>query len=455
MDGFEPVSPSASASATAAAVRAGASHPARVLAVAGERAAAWEPWLGATVYPADRVGATAGPLAGVVAGVKELIAVAGIPRTCGAAAFLGHPTPEKSDATVVARLVKAGASLLATLASHALAYGIVTPQTRNPRAPGRIAGGSSGGSAAALAAGIVQLALGTDTGGSVRVPAACCGVVGLKTTRGLVPLTGVADLAWSLDTVGPLARSVADVELALDAIAGFDPADPESRDTPLLPPPARPVRIGVPRQLDDMPVDADVRRVWRATLDDLAAADAALVAVDVPRLVEGSDENGVVIAAEAAAVHGERFAGQAHLLPESTRVRLARGVELAASRAARARRFGALLRADLRRLFADVDVLCTPTLPCRVPTVDTDPVVVEGVDEPLVAAVTRLTGVWNLAGVPAGSVPAGRDGGGAPIGVQVVGPWFGERRVLAVLAAVERARGGPWASAPPPGDLTT
>lgn len=438
------------AAGAAEAVRHSQTSPDELLADARERARAWEPWLGAVVHPIDRTGALAGPLAGVVAGVKELFAVAGVPRTCGAPEFLGGPGPAHADATTVRRLAQAGASLSTTLASHALAYGIITPQTRNPRAADRVAGGSSGGSAAALAAGLVHVALGTDTGGSVRIPAACCAVVGLKTTRGVVPLTGVADLAWSLDTVGPLAVSVADAALAFDVLTGHDPADPASVAAELLAPAERPVRIGVPRQLAEMPVDADVREVWGVTLDALAADGAEVVEVDLPRLAGAHKENGVVIAAEAAAVHGESFRERGQLLPESTRARLADGVELLASRAARARRFGALLRSDLRRLFADVDVLCTPTLPCRVPVIATDPVTVEGVHEPVVSAMTRLTGPWNLAGIPAGSVPAGVDRDGAPVGVQVVGPWFGELRVLAVMAAVERLRGGPWPAAGPP-----
>jgi aspartyl-tRNA(Asn)/glutamyl-tRNA(Gln) amidotransferase subunit A len=443
--------PTGNAAATAAAVRRGKASPGALLDVARARAAMWEPDLGAVVRYVGRPGVDRGPLAGVVAGVKELIAVLGVPRTCGAPEFLGQPAAADADAAVVRRLTDAGASLLATLASHALAYGIITPQTRNPRAPDRVAGGSSGGSAAALAAGFVQVALGTDTGGSVRIPAACCGVVGLKTTRGLVPLTGVADLAWSLDTVGPLARSVDDAALLLGVISGVDSADPESRDGPLLPALDQPARVGVPRQLDDMPVDGDVRAVWRAALADLRQAGAEIVDVDVPRVLDGSHENGIVIGAEAAAVHGERFVGREHLLPTSTATRLARGLELRASRAARARRYGSWLRADLRRLFAVVDVLCMPTLPCRVPTVDTDPVVVDGVAEPVVSAMTRLTGVWNLAGVPAGSVPAGHDADGGPIGVQVVGPWWGDRRVLDVLGQIERGRGGPWPAVEPTG----
>lgn len=427
--------------AAVAAVHRGEVLPETLLADAHSRAQRWEPWLGAIVEFLDRPGSTGGPLAGTIAGVKELIAVAGARRDCGAGPFLDHPAPADTDATAVTLLTANGAGLFATLSSHALAYGVTTPQTRNPRTPDRVAGGSSGGAAAAVAAGIVHLALGTDTGGSVRIPAACCGVVGLKTTRGVVPLTGIADLAWSLDTVGPLAATVADAALLFDAVVGYDPLDPASREAPLLPGLDGPPRIGVPRQLEEMAIDPDVRTVLHDTLGDLVSAGATIVAVDLSGLVEASKENGLVIAAEAAAVHGWRVHDYGHLLPDDTRARLSRGTELYASRVARARRSGMLLRAELRRLFGQVDLLCTPTLPCVVPLAGRDQLLVEGAGEPVVSALTRLTGAWNLAGIPAGSVPAGRDGDGAPVAIQLAGPWRGERRVLAGMALVERCRG--------------
>jgi aspartyl-tRNA(Asn)/glutamyl-tRNA(Gln) amidotransferase subunit A len=228
------------------AVAAGEATAEGLLDDACTRAAAWEPDLGAVVTEVRRLrpGAqTAGrPLHGAVLGIKDLMAVAGTPRLLGAPE-LAEPAPRADDAVAVARLADAGASIAFTLQTHPLAFGIITPQTGNPRAPGKVAGGSTGGVAAALAAGFIHGGLGTDTGGSVRIPAACCGVVGLKTTRGRVPLTGVADLAWSLDTVGPLAATVADVVTAARRHHGLrrsgpgqraprGPAAPRSRRTP-------------------------------------------------------------------------------------------------------------------------------------------------------------------------------------------------------------------------------
>lgn len=406
----------------------------------------WEPGLGAVSEwlepPVD--GRADGPLAGVVAGVKDLFAVAGVRRTCGAPELF-DAAPQPEHATAVARLLEAGARIVATLTLHQLAFGIISPQTRNPRAPDRVAGGSSGGSAAALATGIIQASLGTDTGGSVRIPAACSGVVGLKTTRGLVPLTGVQPLAPSLDTVGPMARTVAETGVLLDAVAGFDAADPYSVDTaPASPPrPLERLRMGVPVEIRAARMDDDVRGVWEATLADLADAGVVVVDVEIPPLEGAPAANGRILAAEAAFIHRERLAAHPEHLWPDVRARLERGRDMAATDLAEAHHHAARLRAAVRAAFARVDVLLTPTLPCRAPTVGADPVDVGGVDEPVVSAMTRFTNPWNLCGVPAGSVPAGTDAGGAPVAVQVVGPWFAERTVLAVLAAVEALRGGP------------
>lgn len=412
----------------------------------------WEPWLGAVVdWLEPPLGGGAGSLSGMSLGVKDLIAVAGQPRRC-AAPDLVDTTPQPEHATVVARLLDAGALVVATTQLHQLAYGIISPQTGNPRAPERVAGGSSGGSGAAVAAGLVDAALGTDTGGSVRIPAAGCGVVGLKPTRGLVPLTGVQPLAWSLDTVGALAGSVAEVGRVMDVLAGEDPADPYSLDAPRGPSPERSAsgpsvegwRLGVPRQLRDARMDSDVRAVWDDVLGDLAEAGAAVRDVDLPALPEAPAANGRILGAEAAAVHGERLAAHPDRFWPSVRDRLEHGLGLRAATVAADRHLGAQLCRQLRDAFADVDALLTPTLPCRLPPVDTDPIVVGGVEEAVTVAMTRFTNPWNLAGLPAGSVPAGLDGGGAPVGVQVVGAWFAEPTVLAGMAAVERLSGGPW-----------
>jgi aspartyl-tRNA(Asn)/glutamyl-tRNA(Gln) amidotransferase subunit A len=329
-----------------------------------------------------------------------------------------------------------------TTATHQLAYGVVTPQTRNPRAPDRITGGSSGGSAAAVAAGLVDIALGTDTGGSVRIPAACCGVAGLKTTFGLVPVEGVQPLAPSLDTVGPLARDVRTCAAAFRALAGVEPVADLGR----------PLRIGVVEELSSvglerseaqrvLSLDEDVRDVWTATLADLRADGAVMRRVALPLLPSAYAACRRVLGAEALQVHATLLAerpGPEGWEPD-VRERLELARDLDPDVVASARELGARWREQLREVFGVVDVLVTPTLPCRTPRRDEPTVEVAGRPQPASAALTRLTNPWNLAGVPAGSVPAGLDGGGAPIGVQVIGPWNGDQLVLAAMAAIERS----------------
>lgn len=406
-------------------------------------AAGWEPWLGATVARVERPAPTGGPLAGLRLGVKEILDVAGVVTSCGAPSLVPGP-PATADAPAVARLVAAGARLVATTATHPFAYGIVTPQTRNPRARERVAGGSSGGAAAGLAAGLWDVAVGTDTGGSCRIPAACCGVVGLKPTFGRVPLDGVHPLAPSLDTVGALARDVAVCRAAFHALAGPGAAGgggPGGGGAAS----AGPLRVGLVRELRTVGLDDDVRAVWEAVLDDLRVDGADVVGVALPSFPSAGAANGRILAAEALAVHAERLAAFPNPArwPADVRARLDAARDLDPGLVASARRLRARWRREVADVLAAVDVLVTPTLPCRVPRVGEDPVAVAGRPQPVTAALTRLCNPWNLAGVPAGSVPAGTDGGGAPVGVQVIGPAGGEETVLDVMARIERLRGGP------------
>jgi len=381
-----------------------------------------------------------GVLEGRRVGVKELIALAGVVRTAGAPGAVS-PDPQRADAVVVERVRAAGGHVVAVTTSHALAYGIITPQTRNPRAPSRIAGGSSGGSAAALARGLVDLAIGTDTGGSVRIPAACCGVVGLKTTWGRIPLAGVQPLAPSLDTVGPLARSVAETALLFGVLDG-SPA-------PALDLAAEGLRVGLPQEIWSARMDDEVRELWLAVVADLRAAGAAVVSVDLPELADAGPANGRILAAEALVQHAGVLEAKPESLPADVRGRLESARKLPEGDVRAAHRVRQRLRDSLAAVFGDVDVLCTPVLPCRTPALDTDPIDVGGEQEPMVVAMTRFTNAFNLAGVPAGAVPAGRERqpsargrAGAPMAVQVVGPDGGDELVLQAMALVESLRGG-------------
>ena len=373
-----------------------------------------------------------GPLAGLRVGVKDLIAVAGTPRLCGAPALV-DPTPQARDATVVARLAEAGAAIVATTATHEFGWGVLTPATTNPRAPDRIAGGSSGGSAAALAAGIVDGALGTDTAGSIRIPAACCGVVGLRPTHRGLPMDGVQALAPSFDTVGPMARDVATVTQLFRALAG------RSADAPL--PTA--LRVGVVHEVNEGPLDPAVR----SALSDLVQAlspGARVQPLSLPDLARTHAATALILAAEEVKVHERTLAEHGQLLSDGVRSALEASRALAPADVLEARRTAGLWRDRMTGVFAGVDVLLVPVLPCIVPRVGATTVEVEGQGERVSTALTRLNTPWSLAGLPAGAVPVARDAGGGPIGMQVVGRWGGEDQVLAAMALIERTVGGPW-----------
>ena len=374
-----------------------------------------------------------GPLRGLRVGVKDLIAVEGVPRLCGAAAMV-EVTPQPRDATVVARLAEAGARIVATTATHEFGWGVITPATKNPRVAGRIAGGSSGGSAAALAAGLIDGALGTDTAGSIRIPAACCGVVGLKTSEGLLPRDGVQPLAPTLDVVGPLARDVDTLVALLSALAA----------TPIAPATPSPLRVGIIREVDASPIDVEVRAAYERVQDQLRAGAATIAGVSLPTLGQARSATATILAAEEFRIHETTIASFGDLLSANVVRALETSRTITNEMVLQARREVAYFRDALGGVFRSVDVLLLPTLACRLPSAGARFVDVDGTSERVPAALTRLTAVWNGAGVPAGSVPVARDADGAPIAVQVVGRWGEDAAVLGVMKTIEAAVGGPW-----------
>lgn len=421
------------------------------------RIAEWEPDLGAVVEEIGYQPPVDGPLRGMVLGIKNQIDVSGCRNWRGMQAHGKDAEPVVGDASVVARLRKSGATLACTTASPFIgAPGGVTPQTRNSRSLDRVSGGSSGGAAAALAAGLVHGALGSDSGGSIRIPAACCGVVGLQTTRGLVPLSRAGDLTYSIGTVGPMASTTEDARLILDAIAGFDPDDPYSVATA---PGDRwdggPLKIGLPIELVDWNIDPEVGDVFGGVIELLREAGHQVDRVSLPTLRESMDlgpatigivESGAIIEDTLRDVVGEK----PELLDSVTRSKAISGPTTA-----RAYHRVAVLRSEVRRAFADYDIMLTPTLPCRVPDGSASHLEAEievgGLVETRTSALTRLVNPWNLAAVPAGSQPVGRDSGGAPISAQLIGPPFSEWVLLGVMEFIENLLGGPWDTVAPPG----
>ena len=416
----------------------------------------WEPRLGAVVEriafqtPAD------GALRGMILGIKNHADVAGYRNWTGLQSRGMEAEPAVEDATVVHRLRAAGSTLVCTTSSPFLGGpGGVTPQTRNARVVDRVSGGSSGGSASAIAAGLVHAALGSDAGGSIRIPAACCGVVGLQTTRGVVPLTRAGGLTYSMGNVGPMAATVADARRVLDVISGFDPLDPYSVTVDR---PDRwrggPLRFGLPVELVDWNIDQEVADRFGEVVEMLSEAGHRIERVSLPMLRESMDLGprtiGIVESGAIVADTMSDWLGDFPDLEETVR----RAAAIPGSVAARAYHRVALLRAKLRRLFTDYDLLLTPTLPCRVPD-GSDPhheaeIEVGGAVETRTSALTRLVNPWNLAALPAGSLPVGRDSDGGPISLQLIGPQFADWKVLDVMEFVEEAAGGPWDTVPPP-----
>ncbi len=398
-----------------------------------------------------RTGRLAGPLHGVPLAYKDLCFVRGLPTSCGTKSedyFIAE-----RDATAVARLTHAGAITLGKLNLSELALGPFGDNAhhgdvQNPWRLGHVAGGSSSGSGAAVAAGLVPGALGTDTGGSIRLPAACCGIVGLKPTYGRVSRAGVMPLSWSLDHVGPMARTVRDVALLLSAIAGHDPADATSsrRAVPdyvaALDHPIRGLRVGVPSNFYWDGLDGEVAAAVRSAVQTLGELGAAVSERPVPDPRMAADVANVIARAESAAIHARILREEPHALQPAVRARLEVGLHLGAVDYLQAARLRArFCRGFLRDVLADVDVLAMPTIPEPAPAFaavkagSTDEVVLR------MGRFSRLTRPWNTLGLPALSLPCGFSAAGLPIGLQLVGRPFDEATVLRVGHAYEQAAG--------------
>ncbi|HXX93570.1 MAG TPA: amidase, partial [Planctomycetota bacterium] len=355
-----------------------------------------------------------GPLHGIPIGIKDLFDVAGHVTTAGAhKAF--HPAPAARDSEVVRRLRGAGAVILGKTGLHEWALGVTSNNahfgpTRNPHDPTRIPGGSSGGSGAALAAGLCPLALGTDTGGSIRIPSALCGTFGIKPTFGLVSMEGVAPLSRSLDTAGPMANSAEDAFLLLEAMSDFRPKD------------VRPPRILLPRNYFFDGVGPELVGMVRAAAARLGPVEE----VDLPLAQKAWDTNPVILLSEALAVHEERLRDHPDRFGPGMADRFQGGFGYRGMDFARALAFRDEWRSFLQRMLAmPPSVLAIPGTPVPATPIGDR----EGA--PIARIMTRCTSPFNLAGVPVLSVPVGTVGG-LPVGMQLVAPAFGESLLWAL-----------------------
>jgi len=386
-----------------------------------------------------------GPLHGIPVAVKDLFATRGI-RTTAGSRILADWIPDE-DATVVRRLREAGAVLLGKLGLHEFAYGVssVNPHfgdVHNPWDTTKIPGGSSGGSAVAVVAGEAYAALGSDTGGSIRIPASLCGCVGLKPTFGRASLFGAVPLAWSLDHPGPLARTVRDVAVATAAIAGYDPRDPISADRPVpdflagIDAGPRNLRVGLPTDHVWDECDPAIATAVRGAIEALAGAGAEIHEFRWTRAAEYAKASSAVLGVEARAYHEGAFPGRSADYGPLIRARLASQGDVDAETYARSMRLLLEARGGAADRDLDgVDVLAMPTVPSRAWTIE------EAKEIPRPSEWTRITRIFDLTGQPAISVPCGLDPDGIPIGLQFAARMWDEAAALRAARAYELVRG--------------
>jgi aspartyl-tRNA(Asn)/glutamyl-tRNA(Gln) amidotransferase subunit A len=364
-----------------------------------------------------------GPLHGIPVAVKDIIDIAGQPTGYGShPAFRTHPT---RNAAIIDRLETAGAVIIGKTNCLEFAYGAVNPavgQTNNPHDPTRTAGGSSGGSAAAVAAGMALATIGTDTGGSIRIPAAYCGVTGLKPTYGTVPMDGTFPLSPTLDHAGPIARTAADTLTVLDALT--------ATTGPTAPIPPYTLRLGILRDHSDAPcIHPDVRAAFDATCRALQMAGATLT--DIRLDLTGMAETLVtILLPEAALIHATRRAAHPTAYAPATLAQIDAGPTVTAMDWLRAMDRRRALTAAMDSALDGLDALIAPTAPWVAPAEDPAVTHDAGFDEML------CTGPTNLTGLPSVTIPCGTGAHGLPVGLLLTGPRHGDRRLLRLAAGI-------------------
>jgi len=388
-----------------------------------------------------------GPLHGIPIAHKDLYETAGI-RTTGGSKIHGNYVP-KADCTVVRKLREAGTVLLGKLNTHEYAYGVTTNNphtgaTHNPWDLARIPAGSSGGSGAAIAAGLATATTGTDTGGSIRMPASLCGVVGLKPTYGRVSKQGVLPLSYAFDHTGPITRTVEDAALMLNAIAGYDAADATSVRAPVedataqLGKGVRGLRIGVPRAWFFERADDEVTAAVERALAELARLGAEVRDIAMPGVGEAVGGLFGFVLAEAQEIHAESLKTRRQDFGADLQALLGSPAPDSSSLMSGLRARDALTAA-MRSALESVDVLVTPTTPIAAPRIGEDVVRIGGADESVLVVMIRCTAPFNATHLPALSLPCGFTRAGLPIGLQIAGRPFDEATVLRAGHAYEQA----------------
>jgi aspartyl-tRNA(Asn)/glutamyl-tRNA(Gln) amidotransferase subunit A len=402
-----------------------------------------------------RTGLYRSQLHGIPIAMKDLIAVQGVRTTASSKVLADHISHE--NAMVVDLLRKSGAIIIGKTNTFEFAYGPYAPPTRNPWDHTRTTGGSSGGSAAAVAIGMCLGAIGTDTGGSIRIPSACCGMTGLKPTYGRVSCYGVIPLSWSLDHVGPIAHSAEDCAILFDAIAKYDPRDSNSVSGPSATPnrytstliggvegrgplSLQGLKVGVPQDDFVNPLDPEVRRSWRAALSVLQEEGVELFDIELPRPT--MDLYRTIQKPEASLAHMQKgwFPERSELYSDLLRTRLIEGQHIPAVDYLKALHERRLLSSSFRTILQRVDAFVLPTIP--IPAIlsaqaGTD-IEIDGVLENATTSYLRLTMPFNLSGLPTVSFPCGFSSQNLPIGLQAVGKPFEEATVLRIANAYQQ-----------------
>jgi aspartyl-tRNA(Asn)/glutamyl-tRNA(Gln) amidotransferase subunit A len=380
-------------------------------------------------------GTDRGPLHGVPVGLKDLFYTRGVRTTAGSLLYADFVP--RFDATVVEQLREAGAIPVAKTNLHEIAYGVTSANPHygavlNPRDPARIPGGSSGGSASVIAAGLLPMCLGTDTGGSIRIPASYCGVVGIKPTYGRVSRTGVLPLAFTLDHVGPLGSCVEDCALTMNAIA--ERSDGEDFNRPALTNLSG-KRVGLPKNFFFEKIAADVANTVIAKVEGMKSQGATVVEVDVPNLNDANRASLVVQMAESSAVYANcenpsLFSANAWSLLDS-------GKRIAGHEYVNAQRLRTIYRREFDALWQKIDVLATPATPVTAPLASESKIRIGAEEEEVRSASTRLVRAMNYLGLPALSMPCGTGANGMPVGLQLIGAARTEAKLLQIARTIE------------------
>jgi len=395
-----------------------------------------------------QAGRSRGPLHGIPVALKDLYNTAGVRTTSGSRIF-DNFIPQQ-DCTVAARFNQAGAILLGKLNMHQFAYGPTGENPdyghmHNPWDPEMVTGGSSGGSGSATAAGQCTITTGSDTGGSIRIPAALCGIVGLKPTYGLVSRYGLTPLAWSMDHPGPMTRTVEDAAMAMNAIAGYDPKDVASAKvevpdyTESLTGDVRGLRIGVPKEFFEAPLDPQIAQAVRDAIALLESMGAQVREVDFPLFNDSQAISTAMLMAEASAYHKDLLAKDGDKLYPPVRLRLEAGLFITAADYLRAQQGRAIFNQQARDLLKEVDLLAGPTEPVTAPLLLADHVQAGEHSIGTTSALTQYTRPYNITGFPAISIPCGFSDSGMPMALQLCGRPFDEPTVLRAAHAYQQA----------------